>query len=194
MLAENWRPAKKISGEVVALETDQTAEKLAVSFGLAQSVKLAHLEEQLDACVSSIRHIPEAMSTSGRLNCSPDMISRLTGKLFLFRSEVNLYSDILDDQPSWFWDNEEFAQQYEAVALYLDVQARVSIYNQRLDIVGELVDNLNDRLNHLHASKLEWIVIWLISTEIIVGFVPHGNVVGAIPRLVRLLTRGIVPV
>jgi uncharacterized Rmd1/YagE family protein len=187
-------PSRKVSEEVVTLETEQPAEKLAVSCGLAQSVKLSVLESQLDECVSEIRHIPDEMSRTGKVRCSAREVSQLTGKLFLFRSEVNLYSDILDGQPTWFWDNEDFAPQYEAVAEYLDLQNRVDVYNQRLDIVGELVDNLNDRLNHSQSAKLEWIIIWLITVEIVMGFVPHSNVVGIVPRLsaavAKLLARG----
>jgi len=187
-------PSRKVSEEVVTLGSDTAAEKLAISFALAQSVKLSLLEEELDKQVSAIRHIPEQMSKRGHVRFSAREVNRMTGKLFIFRSEVNLYSDILDGQPSWFWDNEDFAPQYEATAQYLELESRVDVYNQRLDIVGELVDNLNDRLVHSHSAKLEWIIIWLIVTEIVVGFVPHANVVGLVPRLAqsaaRLFTRG----
>jgi len=110
---------------------------------------------------------------------------------------VNLYSDILDGQPTWFWDNEDFASQYEQTSQYLDLSNRVDVYNQRLDIVGELVENLNDRLNHKDSAKLEWIIIWLITVEIIMGLLPETSVVGIIPRLVgtagKLFARGVAP-
>lgn len=188
-------PSRKVSEEAVTLESAQPAEKLAISFALAQSVKLSLLEEGLDKQVGRIRHIPEQMSKEGHVRFSEREVNQMTGTLFLFRSEVNLYSDILDGQPSWFWDNEAFAPQYEATAQYLELESRVNVYNQRLDIVGELVDNLNDRLVHSHSSKLEWIIIWLIVCEILVGFVPHNNVVGLVPRIAKgaakLFTRGL---
>ncbi|KAJ1621609.1 hypothetical protein T492DRAFT_1068467 [Pavlovales sp. CCMP2436] len=188
---------RKVSEDSVTLETDLPAEKLAISFGLAQSVKLSALEEQLDETVSDVRHIPEEMSRNGRVRFSEREVSKLTGRLFLFRSEVNLYSDILDGQPTWFWDNEDFASQYEQTSQYLDLSNRVDVYNQRLDIVGELVENLNDRLNHKDSAKLEWIIIWLITVEIIMGLLPETSVVGIIPRLVgtagKLFARGVAP-
>ena len=51
---------------------------------------------------------------------------------------------------------------------------RVEILNQRLDVVHELFSMLSDELNQKHNAKLEWIIIWLILIEVIVGLVSLG--------------------
>ena len=53
------------------------------------------------------------------------------------------------------------------VANYLDIETRVEVLNQRLDVVHELFQMLGSELNHQHSSRLEWTIIWLIIIEVI---------------------------
>jgi hypothetical protein len=70
-------------------------QKLALSFSLAQSAKLFVFEDRVDTTISSARHIPVSLAERGRIDLSRTEISKLTGKVFLERNEVNLHSDIL---------------------------------------------------------------------------------------------------
>ena len=40
-----------------------------------------------------------------------------------------------------------------------------------MDIIRELLEVLNQQLEHHHASHLEWIIIWLIVAEVVVEVV-----------------------
>lgn len=55
---------------------------------------------------------------------------------------------------------------YQAGRLYLDVDKRLAVLNQRLDIMKEMYQILQNQLNVKHANKLEMIVIVLIVAEI----------------------------
>lgn len=55
--------------------------------------------------------------------------------------------------------------------LYLEMSGRVEVLNKRLDMLKELLDVLQQQQENAHASKLEWIVIWLIVIEVIVELV-----------------------
>jgi uncharacterized Rmd1/YagE family protein len=45
---------------------------------------------------------------------------------------------------------------------------RIEIINQRLDVIKELYDMLNEEMHNMHSSRLEWIVIWLIVIEVLI--------------------------
>jgi len=49
---------------------------------------------------------------------------------------------------------------------YMEIDKRVDILNQRLEILKDLYEMLQNELNVKHAASLEWIVIWLIFAEV----------------------------
>lgn len=58
---------------------------------------------------------------------------------------MNLYSNILDT-PEFFWEAEGFEPLYRRVNRYLDVEDRVNILNNRLDIVNDLLEGLSGQI------------------------------------------------
>lgn len=86
------------------------------------------------------------------------------------RSSVNLHLDVLD-MPDFFWERPELEPLYKLTRSYLDLNKRVDILNRRLDVLKELMEILKDQLNTQHASRLEWIVIWLIVLELCISVI-----------------------
>jgi len=86
------------------------------------------------------------------------------GSFSLRENSVNLESDILD-VPDYFWDNDRYQEKYKKMAEYLEIEKRTEILNQRLDIIKELLDMLNDELTSSHESRLMWIIIFLLAFE-----------------------------
>ena len=78
------------------------------------------------------------------------------------RNSINLASDVLDT-PSFFWENDEWDPVYSMLCQYLEHSKRIDVLNRRLDCVHELLDVLQSQTENRHASRLEWIVIWLIT-------------------------------
>jgi uncharacterized Rmd1/YagE family protein len=179
--------AVTLSNKLIRISsTDDPVEKLAISFAFAQSVKLGFFEALLESTTEAIKPIPEQLAAKGSTNIDIKQVAKLTGRLFLERNEVNLYSNILDI-PDFFWEAEEFEPLYLRVSRYLDIDDRVVILNKRLDIVNDLLDSLSAQLEVEHANRLEWIIIWLISVEIALELLKDfGGVHGGI----RLLGRG----
>ena len=52
---------------------------------------------------------------------------------------------------------------------YLEIGDRVEILNSRFSVLQEMLDMLRDHENNAHSARLEWIVIWLIVVELVVG-------------------------
>lgn len=159
-----------LSNNIIRLRKDDATEKLTISFAFAQSAKLSVFETALDTTIEEIRPIPVELAATGRSKFSANEVARLTGKVFLERNEVNLYSNILDT-PDFFWEAEELEPLYRRVNRYLDIEDRVRILNGRLDIVNDLLESLSSQLEIRNSHRLEIIVIALIALEIILELV-----------------------
>eukprot|EP00924_Labyrinthula_sp_SR-Ha-C_P014978 maker-scaffold_9-snap-gene-4.0-mRNA-1 protein AED:0.27 eAED:0.29 QI:0/0/0/0.75/1/1/4/0/446 len=156
-----------VKHDVIRLSTFSPAEKLAISYALAQSSLLSRFEWRLDRIIQSNIHVPQELAENGEIAMTRKEISKQVGKLFIERNSVNLESDILDTPP-FFWENDEWDPVYEKFCKYLEHETRIDVLNRRLDCVHELLEVLQAQAQAKHDSRLEWIVIWLIFAELIV--------------------------
>lgn len=155
---------KIVEDEIILLNLDVLS-RLAVSHGLAQSVKLGTFESALRKTFNHTKHIPEDLAKHGRISLSRREIRRKMGELFIERNSINLHVDVLDT-PEFFWEYSELEPLYAMTANYLDLETRVEVLNQRLDVIHELFEMLGTELNHQHSSRLEWTIIVLIVMEV----------------------------
>ncbi|CDJ65645.1 uncharacterized ACR, YagE family COG1723 domain-containing protein, putative [Eimeria necatrix] len=165
-----WSDRATIKGDNIHLVTTNVFECLAYSYAFAQSVKLAFFETLVDADIERTKMIPESLARTGNIQSTREDIGRRIGELFVNRFYINLHTDILDT-PDIFWDNDDFADHYDHCRRYLEIPKRVEILNQRLDIIKDLYDMLNNELTIQHGYKLEWIVIYLICIEVLIEVV-----------------------
>ena len=156
----------KIVEDEIFLPQDDVLNRLAVSHGLAQSVKLGTFEAALHKVFKSSKQIPEDLAKYGRIALSRKEIRRKMGDLFIKRSSINLHSNVLDT-PEFFWEYSELEPLYTMTANYLDIKNRVYVLNDRLTVVHELFEMLGNELNHQHSSRLEWTIIILIIIEVV---------------------------
>lgn len=163
-----YGPKPKILDDEIILPNREMITKLAVSFGLAQSVKLGAFETAIQKTFNHMQHIPEALSKYGKISLSRREIRRKMGELFLERNSINLHVNVLD-APEFFWEYPEFDPLYKLTSNYLDLENRGQVLNQRLQVLHELFEMLGTELNNQHSSRLEWIIIWLIVIEVMVS-------------------------
>lgn len=157
-----------IEEDEIALHNKNTLTKLAISHGLAQSVKLTTFEDTIQGTIDKTKYLPEDLSIKGKISMSRKEISRKMGELFIERNFINLHSDILDT-PEFFWNYPELEPFYRRTAHYLDVTKRIEVLNRRLTVVHELFEILSNELNHQHSSRLEWTIIILIVIEVVIA-------------------------
>eukprot|EP00928_Gymnodinium_smaydae_P004036 TRINITY_DN11413_c0_g2_i1.p1 TRINITY_DN11413_c0_g2~~TRINITY_DN11413_c0_g2_i1.p1 ORF type:complete len:496 (-),score=120.63 TRINITY_DN11413_c0_g2_i1:187-1620(-) len=155
-----------VKNDQIILSTLDPLERLAHSYALAQSVRLAVFEIVVDRSIATTRSIPETMATTGEVTADPTELSKQMGQLLVLRCDVNLHTDILDT-PDIFWDEEQFEPHYVESREYLEIDKRVEILNQRLVVLKDLYDLLQNGLNVKHGNKLEWIIIILILVEVV---------------------------
>ena len=142
--------------------------KLSMSHAFAQSVKLNILENSVSDLLDKTSHIHKELAVRGKVSLSKKEIAKQIGMLFNERYSVNLHSDILD-VPEFFWRRPRYEPLYLMAAAFQDIQVRHNILNHRLDMVHELYNILSSELSHIHSTRLEVIIIALITIEVILG-------------------------
>lgn len=155
----------KIDEDEIFLHNRSTLTKLAISHGIAQSVKLSTFEEVIQKTIEHTKKLPLALANKGKIPLSRKEISKKMGEIFVERNSINLHSEILDT-PEFFWNYPELEPFYRRTAHYLDVTKRVEVLNKRLSVVHELYEILSSELNAQHTWRLETIIIILILIEV----------------------------
>ncbi|KAI0911907.1 hypothetical protein F4823DRAFT_623226 [Ustulina deusta] len=142
--------------------------KLAISHALAQSVKTSLFEELLASTIDACKDIPTQIALAGKIALSQTQINMQIGELFILRINIHLNGSLLDT-PELFWVEPHLEPVYQAVRSYLEMDQRVGLLTERLDVIADLLAVLKDQLSHGHGEMLEWIVIILIAAEILVA-------------------------
>ncbi len=154
--------------DLIVLEDEDIQIKLAISYGLAQSVKLNAYEDSVQETIKVNEDLPRELAKRGRISISGKDISKRMGEIFLERSSVNLSSEYLD-MPEYFWQYPRLEDYYIMTEKFLDISSRVDSLNQRLDVLHELFNMLTGQLQHRHSSLLELIIIILILIEVVMS-------------------------
>lgn len=154
-----------IKNDIITLPDNKVLTKLAFSHALAQSVKLAGFESSVLKSTEATRHIPHTLAEKGKIKLSRKETRSLMGRLMVEKNAVNLHLEFINT-PKFFWNHPELEPYYLLAIDYVDLDARVSALNKRLEVMHELYEMLNSELNTQHSSFLEWIIIILITFEV----------------------------
>ncbi len=153
--------------DTIIIENDNDAlYKLSLSYALAQSVKLATHEKELKVTTDKMSFIPKSLAETGKTSLKRPEIAKKMGQLYLQKSAINSNLNIIHT-PRVIWDHSEIEPYYNMAADFLDLQSRVESLNMGLTMIQDLLEILEDQLNHKHSSMLEWIIIVLIFVEVV---------------------------
>ncbi|KAL2753467.1 hypothetical protein ACRALDRAFT_2111196 [Sodiomyces alcalophilus JCM 7366] len=136
--------------------------KLAISHALAQSVKTSLFEELITSTIEECKDIPTNIALTGKIALNRKQINMQIGELFILRINIHLNGSVLDT-PELFWVEPQLEPLYDAVRSYLEMDQRVHLLTERLDVIGDLLAVLKEQLSHRHGEKLEWISMsWVL--------------------------------
>ncbi len=161
-------PQMKIEEDQIVLPNKNILSKLAISYGIAQSVKLTTFEDTIQKTIDLTKNLPIDLARKGKIGLSRREIYNKMGEIFIERSSINLHSDILDT-PEFFWEHPKLEAFYRRTVHYLEVARRADLLNKRLNVLHELFEILSDELKHQHSSRLEWTIIILIVFEVAIA-------------------------
>ncbi|PSN74660.1 YagE family protein [Corynespora cassiicola Philippines] len=142
--------------------------KLAISHGLSQSVKTSLFEDLVDSTIEDTKDIPAQIANSGKIKLNKKQINMQIGELFILRISIHLQGSVLD-APELMWAEPQLDPVYQAVRSYLEMDQRVGLLTERLNVIGDLLAVLKDQLTVTHGELLEWIVIILVFAEVVVA-------------------------
>ncbi|KAG5289122.1 sporulation protein RMD1 [Histoplasma ohiense] len=142
--------------------------KLAISHALSQSVKTSLFEDLVSETIAKTSPLPAQIAETGSVNLPRRQINMQIGELFILRINIHLQGSVLDS-PELMWAEPQLEPVYQAVRSYLEMDQRVGLLTERLDVIADLLAVLKDQLSHRHGEYLEWIVIILIAAEIVVA-------------------------
>lgn len=158
-----------MQGDVLVIQGKEEEQKLlemaAFAIGLLRSTRLLILEESLEAHIELTRENSVVLSEGLALKTKEADILKLTGRLFLIRGKLNLYSELIET-PDLYWSEPVLERIYESISRRLDIQLRISIMNRKLDYITEEQRALLSVLNEKKSTRLEWIIIILIMVEV----------------------------
>jgi uncharacterized Rmd1/YagE family protein len=144
--------------------------KLSISHAISQSVKISLFEELVDNTIEDTQDIPQQIASAGKVGMSKDEIMKSIGELFILRINVNLHGSVLDS-PEIMWAEPHLEPIYQATRGYLEINQRVALLNQRLEVVSDLLQMLKEQLGHSNEEYLEFIVIILVGVEVLVSVI-----------------------
>lgn len=148
---------------------DNSAEvKLCISHALAQSAKIDYLEIKVAQLTQQCKPLPRQLKDRGSVTISERSLLQLQGEVLYFRLMLKSGSDLLDE-PELFWHNPWLKPFYDVTKLSFQIQNRVETLDAKLDAANEILSLISDQFKHSHGSRLEWIVIWLVMVEVIIG-------------------------
>jgi uncharacterized Rmd1/YagE family protein len=142
--------------------------KLCISHALGQSAKIDYLELEVEALTWQCKPLPRELRDRGAVTISERELLQLRGEVLFFRLMLKSGSDLLDE-PELFWQHPWLKPFYTVVKEAFQVSERVETLDAKLDTANEILSMISDQFNQRHGSRLEWIVIWLVMVEVVIG-------------------------
>lgn len=161
---------ERFNVDLIYLESDSVQLKLAISYGLAQSIQLESYEAAVQKSIDANATFPQQLAKKGSIFLSQKNISKRMGEIFLARSSINLNSEYLED-PEYFWEHPSVEIYYSMTKKFLDIPRRVATLNQKLSVLHDMFEMLTGLLQHKHANILEIIIIVLILIEVFISLI-----------------------
>lgn len=150
-VTKSYQP--RIYNDFITLrDNDNYMLKLSISYAISQSVKISLFEELLSNTIEDTQDIPEQIATKGKVEMNRMEIMKSIGELFILRININLHGSVLDS-PELMWLEPHLEPIYQATRGYLEINQRVALLNQKLEVVSDLLQMLKEQLGHTNGKN-----------------------------------------
>lgn len=113
-------------------------------------------EDLVSTTISLTSPLPEQIALTGSIALTRREITMQIGQLFILRINIHLQGSVLDS-PELMWAEPQLEPVYVAVRSYLEMDQRVGLLTERLDVIADLLAVLKDQVRTSHGEYLEWI-------------------------------------
>ena len=109
--------------------------KIAISHALSQSVKTSLFEDLVSETIETTSPLPAVIAQTGSVNLTRRQLNMQIGELFILRINIHLQGSVLDS-PELMWAEPHLEPVYAAVRSYLEIEQRVGLLTERLDVIA----------------------------------------------------------
>ncbi|CCD12843.1 unnamed protein product [Trypanosoma congolense IL3000] len=141
---------------------------LCVSHALAQSAKIDYLELKVQGLAEKCSPLPLELREKGRVTITERKLLQLRGEVLSYRLMLKSGSNLMDE-PDFFWENAYLKPVFQATKECFEVAERVEALDNKLDAANEILSMIAEEFSQRHGARLEWIVIWLVFVEVVLG-------------------------
>jgi uncharacterized Rmd1/YagE family protein len=133
---------------------------------VSQSVALDYYSEQTNKLLEETNYHTQILEKKGRLDISGINLKKYIGKTLNLKNRIaeNLY---IFDSPPETWEDESLNKIDLGLKRTFDLQERFRNIQEGLQIVKENLELFKDILQYRNSNLLEWIIIALISAELL---------------------------
>lgn len=137
-----------------------------IMLNVSQSVTLDYYTEQTDRLLEETNYHTQILEKKGRLAISGRHLKKFIGKTLLLKNRIaeNLY---VFDSPPETWEDEKLGILYTELKRNFDLQDRSRNVSDGLGIVKDNLELFRDILQYRNSVFLEWIIIILITIEVL---------------------------
>ena len=161
-----WSKLAQDTLELRALDTNNLR---VVSSVLAQSVALSHFEQQVDALLEIFTSLNADMErTAGALRLPRERLFQLVAQNNNILTDVIARVGLLSRSDA-AWAAQQYHEVFSALRADFELDDRFENLHFKLDLIGKQLHFNLDILQNRKSDSLEWIIIVLISVEIVVS-------------------------
>jgi uncharacterized Rmd1/YagE family protein len=138
-----------------------------VAVVLSRSVALEYYEIQVSSSLEQLEQTVADLATVGKIRGGERSLTRQVGFALQIEHQLAYELDAFDD-PDIVWDGgKRIEQLYKDLKREFDLDDRVRIIQQKVSIISRWSQFVISRLEGHRANLLEWIIIILILSEIV---------------------------
>ena len=99
-------------------------------------------EDLVSETIETTSPLPAVIAQTGSVNLSAKQLNMQIGELFILRINVHLQGSVLDS-PELMWAEPQLEPIYSAVRSYLEIEQRVGLLTERLEVIAGEVAVVN---------------------------------------------------
>ena len=165
-IVETGAPEYKMGHNKIEITSADSNLLRIIMLNVSQSVTLDYYSEQTSRLLEESNQHTQVLEKKGRLAISGRELKKFIGKTLLLKNRIakNLY---VFDSPPETWENEKLDKLYIDLKKNFDLQERFRNVADGLGIVKDNLELFRDIMQHRNTVTLEWIIIILITIEVL---------------------------
>lgn len=156
----------KFGYNTIAIVNEDVETLRLIMLNVSQSVALDYFSEQTNLLLEETNSHTQRLEREGRLAISGRNLKKFIGKTLNLKNRIseNLY---IFDSPPETWEDENLNRIDLGLKRTFDLQERFRDIKEGLEIIKENLELFKDLLQYRNSTVLEWIIIVLVSAEVL---------------------------